>query len=115
MAEPLVLMVAPLAPHIAEELWSRLGHAQSLAYEPFPEFDEALAAEKSVTMPVQVNGKRRFQIEVAADADEEEIREQLTGAAGLCPSHGRDDGPAHRHRARPDREYRGRADQPRRG
>ncbi len=71
-------MVAPLAPHIAETLWSRMGHAQSLAYEPFPEFDEALAAEKSVVMPVQVNGKRRFQIEVAADAGEDETRAQLT-------------------------------------
>ena len=78
LAEPLVLMVAPLAPHIAETLWSRMGHPQSLAYEPFPQFDEALAAEKSVVMPVQVNGKRRFQIEVAGDADEEEIRGQLT-------------------------------------
>jgi leucyl-tRNA synthetase len=78
MAEPLVLMVAPLAPHIAETLWSRLGHPNTLTYEPFPEFDESLAAEKSVVMPVQINGKRRFQIEVAADAGEEEIREQLT-------------------------------------
>ena len=77
MAEPLVLMVAPLAPHIAETLWSRLGHPQSLAYEPFPEYDESLAAEKSVVMPVQVNGKRRFQIEVAADAAEDEIRAYL--------------------------------------
>jgi leucyl-tRNA synthetase len=77
LAEPLVLMVAPLAPHIAETLWSRLGHPQSLAYEPFPEFDESLAVEKSVVMPVQVNGKRRFQIEVAADTAEEEIREYL--------------------------------------
>ncbi len=77
LAEPLVLMVAPLAPHIAETLWSRMGHPQSLAYEPFPQFDEVLAAEKSVVMPVQVNGKRRFQLEVAGDADEAEIREQL--------------------------------------
>src|SRR6202041_2267375 len=76
--EPLVLMVAPLAPHIAETLWSRLGHPNTLTYEPFPEFDESLAAEKSVVMPVQINGKRRFQIEVAADAGEDEIRELLT-------------------------------------
>jgi leucyl-tRNA synthetase len=56
-----------------------MAHPHSLAYEPFPEFDEALATETSVTMPVQVNGKRRFQIEVAADAGEKEIRVQLTG------------------------------------
>ena len=44
LAEPLVLMVAPLAPHIAEELWQRLGHPTSLAREPFPQADPALAA-----------------------------------------------------------------------
>ena len=80
VAEPLVLMVAPLAPHIAETLWARMGHTESLAYEPFPEFDESLATERSVVMPVQINGKRRFQIEVAADAGEDVIREQLTAS-----------------------------------
>jgi len=80
VAEPLILMVAPLAPHIAEALWERMGHAGSLAYEPFPQFDESLAAEKSVVIPVQVNGKRRFQIEVGAGAGEEEIRRYLTSA-----------------------------------
>ena len=48
LAEPLVLMVAPLAPHIAEELWQRLGHAESLTYAPFPVADDELAAEPSV-------------------------------------------------------------------
>ena len=75
LAEPLVLMVAPFAPHIAEELWSRMGHAASLAYEPFPQFDEALAAEQVVTLPVQIDGKPRFRIEVPAGAGEEEIAE----------------------------------------
>jgi leucyl-tRNA synthetase len=68
LAEPLVLMVAPLAPHIAEELWARLGHPGSLAYEEFPEADPALAAEATVVLPVQVNGKTRLRIEVPADA-----------------------------------------------
>jgi leucyl-tRNA synthetase len=77
LAEPLVLMVAPLAPHIAEELWQRLGHPGSLAYEPFPCGDPALAAEATVTLPVQVNGKRRFAIEVPASAGEAEITETL--------------------------------------
>jgi leucyl-tRNA synthetase len=72
LAEPLVLMVAPLAPHVAEELWQRLGHPASLAYEPFPQPDPALAAEPTVTVPVQVNGKRRFTIEVPATAGEAE-------------------------------------------
>ncbi len=79
VAEPLVLMVAPLAPHIAEELWARLGHGESLAREPFPEADAALAAEPTVVLPVQINGKTRFRIEVPADADEEQIAAILTG------------------------------------
>jgi leucyl-tRNA synthetase len=77
LAEPLVLMVAPLAPHIAEELWQRLGHSTSLAYEPFPRADPALAAEATVTLPVQVNGKRRFTIEVPATAGQAEITDVL--------------------------------------
>jgi len=75
LAEPLVLMVAPFAPHIAEELWSKMGHAASLAYEPFPQFDEALAAQQVVTLPVQIDGKTRFRMKVPADASEEEITE----------------------------------------
>jgi leucyl-tRNA synthetase len=74
LAEPLVLMVAPLAPHIAEELWSRLGHPDSLAWEPFPSFDEELTGESVVVLPVQVDGKPRFRIEVSADAGADEIR-----------------------------------------
>jgi len=78
LAEPLVLMVAPLAPHIAEELWRRLGHQDSLAREPFPEADPALAGPVSVTLPVQVNGKVRFTIEVPATATRDDIAEALT-------------------------------------
>ena len=77
LTEPLVLMVAPLAPHVAEELWQRLGHPASLVYEPFPQPDPALAAEPTVTLPVQVNGKRRFTIEVPATATEAEIADLL--------------------------------------
>jgi len=66
-------MAAPFAPHIAEELWSRMGHATSLAYAPFPRFEESLAAERMVTLPVQIDGKTRFRIEVPADAGEEEV------------------------------------------
>jgi leucyl-tRNA synthetase len=75
LAEPLVLMVAPLAPHIGEELWARLGHQESLTYEPFPEADPALAAEPTVVLPVQVNGKTRLRIEVPADAGQDQIAE----------------------------------------
>ena len=73
--EPLILMVAPLAPHIAEELWSRLGHDQSLAYEPFPVADPELVAEDTITAVVQVRGKLRAQLEVKTSITEDELRE----------------------------------------
>jgi len=78
LAEPLVLMVAPLAPHIAEELWARLGHAGSLAYAEFPEADPALARAPEVTLPVQVNGRTRFRIEVPAGATTEDVERIVT-------------------------------------
>ena len=68
VAEALVLMVAPLAPHIAEELWHRLGHDATVVYAQFPEADPALLVEDTVTIPVQVKGKVRAHIEVATDA-----------------------------------------------
>ena len=87
LAEPLVLMVAPLAPHLAEELWQRLGHAGSLAYEPFPQPDPALVADTTVILPVQVNGKVRFTIEVPASATRDDIAGLLAGH----PAYPRDD------------------------
>src|SRR5258707_8867242 len=79
IAEPLVLMVPPLAPHIAEELWARLGHGESIAYAVFPEADAALAAEPTVVLPVQIDGRTRFRIKVPAGASQEQIVEILTG------------------------------------
>ena len=73
--EPLVLMVAPVAPHIAEELWSRLGHPESLLREPFPVADDAFLVEESVTCVLQVAGKVRGRIEVSPDISEDELRE----------------------------------------
>jgi leucyl-tRNA synthetase len=67
-AEPLVLMLAPLAPHLAEELWERLGHPNSLAHGPFPVADPAYLVEDTVEYPVQVNGKVRGRITVSASA-----------------------------------------------
>jgi leucyl-tRNA synthetase len=69
VAEALVLMLAPLAPHIAEELWSRLGHTSSLAWEDFPVVDESLLVDDTVEVPVQVNGKLRAVLTMPADAD----------------------------------------------
>ncbi|AXH97965.1 leucine--tRNA ligase [Ornithinimicrobium avium] len=73
--EPLVLMVAPVAPHIAEELWSRLGHEGTLAYVPFPQADPAKLVEDTVTCVVQVRGKVRDRMEVPADIDGEALQE----------------------------------------
>ena len=75
--EALVLMVSPVAPHIAEELWMRLGHPDSLAREPFPVVtDESLLIEETVTAIVQVNGKVRARLDVSPSIGEEELREE---------------------------------------
>jgi leucyl-tRNA synthetase len=74
IAEPLVLLLAPLAPHIAEELWSRLGHPDSLAWAPYPRADPALLAAATVEVPVQVNGKVRAVIAVAPGADADALQ-----------------------------------------
>ena len=73
--EPLVLMMSPFAPHLAEELWQKLGHAGSLAYVDFPEADPALLVAESVVYPVQINGKVRGKIEVNPDTTEDSVRE----------------------------------------
>ncbi|WP_424399002.1 leucine--tRNA ligase [Mycobacterium uberis] len=72
--EPLVLMLAPLAPHLAEELWLRLGYTTSLAHGPFPEVDLAYLVDDTVEYPVQVNGKIRSRVVVAADADDDTLK-----------------------------------------
>jgi len=73
VVEPLALMLGPVAPHLAEELWSRLGHTESLAHGPFPTADEKWLVEDTVEYPIQVNGKVRSRINVAADAAREDI------------------------------------------
>ncbi|OFU52569.1 leucine--tRNA ligase [Corynebacterium sp. HMSC11D10] len=71
--EPLVQMVSPLAPHIAEELWSRLGHPETITFEPFPEFDEQWLTDDTVEVPVQINGKVKARIDVATDASKDDL------------------------------------------
>ncbi|HEY5312729.1 MAG TPA: class I tRNA ligase family protein [Pirellulales bacterium] len=68
-----VLLLSPFAPHLAEELWSLLGHDQTLAYEPWPEYDEAAIREDTIEVPVQVLGKLRSRVSVAADATPADI------------------------------------------
>ncbi|WP_285658507.1 class I tRNA ligase family protein [Actinomycetospora sp. NBRC 106375] len=79
VVEPLVLLLSPLCPHVAEELWSRLGHPDTLAYEPFPEPDPSLLVEDSVEYPIQVNGKVRSRITVPAAAGEDDVRGAALG------------------------------------
>lgn len=74
LVEPLVLMLAPMCPHIAEELWNRLGHPDSLVHGPFPVADENYLVEDTVEYPIQVNGKVRSRIIIAADAGQEEVK-----------------------------------------
>jgi leucyl-tRNA synthetase len=85
--ETFALLLAPMAPHMAEELWSLLGHEKSLAYEPWPEFDPALLKDDEIEVPVQINGKLRGRVLVPAEADgpqiEKAAREDPRIAASL--------------------------------
>ncbi|WP_285651398.1 leucine--tRNA ligase [Allomuricauda sp. NBRC 101325] len=89
--EPLAILVSPYAPHIAEELWSRLGHTESIAEAPFPKFEEKYLVESSKEYPISFNGKMRFKLELPLDMSKDEIeaavlahektQEQLQGRA----------------------------------
>jgi leucyl-tRNA synthetase len=74
-ADAFVRLLAPLAPHLAEELWERLGHAPSVARAEWPRADASRLRRETLQIVVQVNGKRRDEIEVPAEADEAAIRE----------------------------------------
>ena len=73
--ETLTILLSPFAPHLSEELWQLLGHENTLAYEPWPTFDESKIAEAEVEVPVQVNGKVRAKVKVPAGADNATIEE----------------------------------------
>jgi leucyl-tRNA synthetase len=68
-ADSLVLMFAPMMPHLAEECWERLGHSGAVAYAAWPVIDPVLAKDETVTMPVQINGKKRGELVIARDTD----------------------------------------------
>lgn len=73
--EGFVKMLAPIAPHIGEELWPKLGHEESITYQPWPTYDEALLVDDEVEIVVQVNGKLRAKIKIAKDTSKEEMQE----------------------------------------
>ncbi len=73
IAEPFVLLLAPFAPHIAEELWSCFGYKDTLAYVPWPELKQEYLTEEVVDLPVQVNGRVRATIRIAPEADKQEV------------------------------------------
>ncbi|HCQ2294852.1 TPA: leucine--tRNA ligase [Staphylococcus aureus] len=73
--EGFVKMLAPIAPHIGEGLWSKLGHEESITYQPWPTYDEALLVDDEVEIVVQVNGKLRAKIKIAKDTSKEEMQE----------------------------------------
>jgi len=77
--EPLVVLLSPFAPHIAEELWEVLGHKESVSYASFPEFIAEYAAEDNVTYPVSFNGKTRFMVEMPRSATPAQVEEKVRG------------------------------------
>ena len=83
LLEPFVLLLSPFAPHIAEELWRRLGHEGTLAYEPWPEYDPLMLRKSAVEIVVQVNGKVRSRLEVPADTEEKELQERAQADADV--------------------------------
>jgi len=84
VAEKFVLVLAPFAPHIAEELWQRLGHAGTLAYQPWPKADPDWLQSDEMTMTVHINGKRRAEIQVDRSLQQDRIEEIAKGVAGVA-------------------------------
>ena len=79
--EPILILLSPFAPHITEELWHQLGHADSITWASFPEYREELTVENSVTYPVSFNGKTRFTMDFPADATREQIEKEVRESA----------------------------------
>ena len=79
-AEGFLKLLNPVAPHITEELWNKLGHTNSIAYENWPKFDEAKTIEDTIEIPVQVNGKLKTTISISLDEDESSVKEKVHNA-----------------------------------
>ncbi|AZI66756.1 leucine--tRNA ligase [Kaistella daneshvariae] len=79
--EPLAIILSPYAPHVAEELWSKLGHDETIEFAPFPTFDEKYLVEDEIAYPVSFNGKMRFKLNLAADLGVTEIQQAVLADA----------------------------------
>lgn len=88
VAEGLVLLIAPLAPHVAEELWHKLGHESSLVYEDFPVADPAYVVDETVTCVVQIKGKVKARLEVAPSITEDELEAAALAEPGIVAALG---------------------------
>ena len=77
----LTLLLSPFSPHLAEEIWQMMGNGESLAYEPWPTYDESLCVDSSVTMGIQVNGKVKSEIQLAKDTPADDAREMALADA----------------------------------
>ncbi len=84
VAETFLLMLAPQAPHIAEELWQRIGHEHSLHDHPWPQYDEAMLQEDRIEIAVQVMGKMRGRVQVPADASQSEIEKAAAAESSVA-------------------------------
>ncbi|MCF4113078.1 MULTISPECIES: leucine--tRNA ligase [Dethiosulfovibrio] len=83
LMEPFVLCLCPYAPHMAEELWERLGHKPCASLQPWPSYDPELVKEPEITVAIQVNGKVREKIQVSSDVSEDELRKAAMEHPGI--------------------------------
>jgi leucyl-tRNA synthetase len=83
LLEPFLVVLAPFAPHIAEELWEKLGHQESLSYEAWPAYDSAMLKQSTVEVVLQVNGKLRGKIPVAVGTGDHDLEKLALGDAGV--------------------------------
>ena len=74
---PLVVLLAPFAPHLAEELWEEMGHDESIAFEPYPKYEVRYLKESTKTYPIMVNGKMRHKIDLPTNMDKETIEKTV--------------------------------------
>lgn len=85
IGEKFILILSPFAPHIAEEIWQRLGHSKTLAYEPWPQYNPNLIKEDTIEIPIQVNGKLRGKITISVNLSDKEILEQARNEEKIIP------------------------------